>query len=181
MIRPMQYSPPVSKALLARCAISLLLSAAGCELIPLAAVGAAFDIAGSTVATGPAIYHQGKLDIAFMSEYPVVQQAVRSGAADLSLKVSCEHQAGKQEGAWEFVLHDDLKAQIVVTVERRSQTLCLCRVNVGFFGSEPTARLLMNRIGVHLPSAKDAEKLDSGTGRRVRLPCSIRAIGAIRG
>ncbi len=70
MIRPRQYNPAASKALLASCVISLLLSAAGCELIPLAAVGAAFDIAGSTVATGPAIYHQGKLDIAFFS-FPI--------------------------------------------------------------------------------------------------------------
>lgn len=136
--------------------VALALFCGGCELIPLATLGAVFDIAGATAQVGPAIYHQGKLDIAFMARYADVQNAVRSAAADLRLHVLRDGQAGKADNVWNFQLQDDLKSNISVTIERRSPMLCRCRVNVGYFGSEPTARLVMKRIVSHLPSTHSA-------------------------
>ncbi len=123
----------------------------GCALIPVATLGAVFDIAGAAVSTGPAVYAAGKLDTAFMADSSQVEDAVRRAAADLHLKIVHDCSQSKRGDVWLFQLEDDWKSRIEVNLERRTPTLCRCRVNVGLFGSEPTARLVMGRIELHLP------------------------------
>ena len=50
------------------------------------------------------------------------------------------------KGVWLCTLEDDRKAAISVAVERRTETLCRTRIDVGVFGSEPTARLILIRM-----------------------------------
>jgi len=129
----------------------LLFVCNGCALIPLATVGAVVDIAGTAASAGPAVFKAGKLDTAFMADYAAAKSAVRVAAADLHLRILCDRSRNQRGDIWEFELEDDQKTNIEIIIERRTAMLCLCRVDVGYFGSEPTARLVMSRIEQHLP------------------------------
>lgn len=136
--------------------IGLLMTCGGCEFITLASLSTALDIASTAVTTTPEVFSQGKLDTALMAGYGEIQQAVRLATMDLHLHLTRDRQKTKGKDLWDFQLQDDLKAKIEVTVEKRSFKLCRVRVNVGLFGSEPTARLVMHRIETHLPSTAAA-------------------------
>jgi hypothetical protein len=47
--------------------------------------------------------------------------------------------------------HADEIQNAAVKIEQRTQRLCRIRVDVGWFGSDPTAKLFMDRIRTHLP------------------------------
>jgi hypothetical protein len=130
----------------------LLLSCGGCALIPLAALGTVLGIAGTAVSTGPEVYGLGKLDRAVMASDGDCRRAVRAAAADLRLRIVVDGKRGCGQ-KWEFEVRDERKSEIEITVERRTAMLCLVRVDVGIFGSEPTARLVMEVIESHLPRA----------------------------
>jgi hypothetical protein len=128
-----------------------LLACNGCALIPLTTVGAVVDIAGTAASAGPAVFKAGKLDSAFMADSVLVEDAVRSAAADLGLHMIGHCTSNKRGDVFTFEFDDDLKTNIEVVLERRTRILCVCRVDVGLLGSEPTARLLMSQIEHHLP------------------------------
>jgi hypothetical protein len=130
---------------------AMFLPCGGCQLIPLTTVGAIFDIAGASVSAGPEVFSAGKLDGAFMVEDVKCRAAVRLAAKDLQLHIVHEHKGSGGRQRWYFLLQDDRKSNIVITVERRTPMLCWCRVDVGLFGSEPTAQLVMVRIKSRLP------------------------------
>lgn len=125
----------------------------GCEMLALGTVATALGIAGSAVTTGGAIYSQGKLDSAEMSTMENWTTAVYAAADDLHLKVKHPPADGPatlpSATLVHFILEDEKGATMSVTVERRAQTLLRSRVDVGLFGSEPTARLLLSRIRFH--------------------------------
>jgi uncharacterized protein DUF3568 len=145
--------PRVRRLLLIGLSASFLLACGGCELLPIATLGAVFGIAGTAVSTGTEVYSAGKLDSAFRADAGDCRRAVRRAAADLQLHIvqDCQRSGARQR--WDFVFQDDRKSEIIITVERRSPMLCWCRVNVGLFGSEPTAKLVMQVIVSHLPPA----------------------------
>lgn len=153
MVRPRWIRVSTSNALLIALAAALPPICAGCELLPLATLGAVFDIAGTAATAGPAVYQQGKLRIALMADYPGVKAAVRAAAEDLQLRVFRDRKASKHHDIWDFQLRDERNSKIEITVERRTPMLCRCCVDVGLFGSEPTARLVMARVAAHLPHA----------------------------
>jgi Protein of unknown function (DUF3568) len=130
----------------------LLLSCGGCALIPLATLGTVFGIAGTAVSTGPEVYALGKLDRAVMASDGDCRRAIRAAAGDLRLRIAVD---GKRACGqkWEFELRDERKSEIEITVERRTAMLCRVRVDVGVFGSEAIARLVMEVIESHLPHA----------------------------
>jgi len=151
MVRADPVGIPLAVARLIGIAAAVSLACGGCALIPLATVGAVVDIAGTAASAGPAVFRAGKLDVAFMGDSAVVKEAVRHAAADLCLHIVCDASQSKHGEIWRFQLEDDQQTKIEVTLDRRTPMLCLCRVNVGLFGSEPTARLVMSRIEHHLP------------------------------
>ncbi len=71
-------------------------------------------------------------------------------AVDLGLLVKSDSLSTKEGIVYEMALLDDLKSQVGIRIEQRSSKITLCRVDVGFFGSEPTAKLVIERIRVHL-------------------------------
>ncbi len=130
----------------------LLVSCGGCALIPLATLGPALDIAGTAASTGPEVYGLGKLDRAVMASDGDCRRAVREAVGDLRLRIVVDGRRGCGQ-QWSFELRDERKSEIEITVERRTAMLCLVRVDVGIFGSEPIARLVMEVIESHLPRA----------------------------
>jgi len=135
---------------------AILPACGGCALFPLATLGALFDIAGTAVSTGTTeayLYSAGHLDTAFRADAGDCRRAVRRAAADLQLQILYDRKRSGGRQRWDIELQDDRKSKIVVTVERRSAMLCWCRVDVGLFGSESTAKLVFQLIQSHLPPA----------------------------
>jgi hypothetical protein len=143
----------VSRAWLIGFSAILLSACSGCALIPLATLGTVLGVASTAASTAPEVYELGKLDVALRADDGKCRRAVRLAAADLQLHIVSDGPGSGCEHGWKFELRDDRKGKIEITVERRTAMLCLCRVDVGIFGSEPTAHLVMQMIKSHLPAA----------------------------
>jgi len=124
-----------------------LTGAGGCATAAVASAGTMVGLAASAVSTGADAYRLGKLDSADEARYAEWVAAVHAAAAELHLKLEKESDDGK--GVYRCTLRDDRGSKIKLGVERRTETLCRTRIDVGWFGSEPTARLLLWRIRFH--------------------------------
>jgi Protein of unknown function (DUF3568) len=129
----------------------LLISLSGCAVAGLAAAGTAIGAASAAVATSADVYRLGKLDTALMADEDQCKTAVREAAANLRLEISQER-TNKNEHTWKLELADERKDTTEITIQRRTATLSLLRIDVGWFGSEPTAQLIMAKIREHLPA-----------------------------
>ena len=116
----------------------------GCATATVAAAGTAMGLAASAISTGGDIYRLGKLDAADEARYDRWIVACRAAAARLHYRVEKDLDKGK--GHWICIMRDDRQTRVIVTVERRTETVCLTRVDVGLLGSEPTARLILASI-----------------------------------
>jgi len=123
-------------------------SGGGCAGLTAATIGTVAGVAASAVSTGTDLYRLGKLDTAEMSHFEETVEAVRQSAQDLSLRTTGRKD---KEGSAEFAFADDKNASIKVRLDRRTQTLVRIRIDVGFLGSEVTARLFLARLRAHLP------------------------------
>lgn len=153
MSRPFSTGTSVSRFLVIGLSAGFLLACGGCAILPLATLGTIFGIAGTAVSTAPEVYSAGKLDAALRVDDGDCRRAVRQAAADLGLRTVRDRKMRGCRRRWDFELQDDRKSDIEITVERRSPMLCWCTVDVGIFGSEPTAKLVMRMIQSHLPPA----------------------------
>ncbi len=133
-----------------------LMQCCGCVTASIATIGAALDVASSAVTTGSDVYQLGKLMGQGMGSFVVSFDAVLRAAPDLNLHLVRVYKSGRRGDVGKFRLEDDLEHVTDVVIERRSGRMCLCEVNVGFFGSEPTAGLIMDRIRHHLAVAAEA-------------------------
>jgi Protein of unknown function (DUF3568) len=131
--------------------MSMLLGTTGCITASVVAAGTAIGAASSAVVTGADVYRLGKLDTALMASEDDCINAVREAAANLRLEIHNE-KTNKNEHTWKLELTDEQKETTEITVERRTGVLCRVRVDVGWFGNEPTAQLVMAKIREHLPA-----------------------------
>jgi len=129
--------------------LGMLFAMTGCAAATLATAGSVAGIAATAVSTGADVYHLGKLDSAEMIRLPELIDAVHQTAIDMELTIISEKQ--EAPGKQYMVLRDDRGTEIGITLDRRAERLCFCRINVGLFGSEPIARLLLFRIRQHEP------------------------------
>jgi hypothetical protein len=130
----------------------LFLACASCAVAPIATLGTVVDIAGTAVSTGSSVFKDGKLDTALMADFVSLRQATRAAAWDLDLHFLRDQEVGKNGQNWEFEFEDDTGAKFHVSIRRRTDKLCFCQIDVGLFGSEPVARLMLSRIQAHLPA-----------------------------
>ena len=144
--------PKISRSyLLLSLCLMLVSVSSGCATVSVATAGTIAGIAASSISTGAEVYRLGKLDAVEMDTFEDATAAVRLAASDLELKiVEDEKKKGKDE--WSFELSDDVKNTLSVRVQQRTDRLAAIRVDVGIFGSEPTAHLVLARIRTHLPS-----------------------------
>ena len=110
--------------------------------------GTIAGIAASAISTGADVYRMGKLDAADEARFDDWIGDFHLSAADLHVKVDKESYDGAK-GVWRCVLVDDRNSKASISVERRTETLCRTRIDVGWFGSEPTARLILARVRQH--------------------------------
>ncbi|MDY7107365.1 MAG: DUF3568 family protein [Planctomycetota bacterium] len=135
-----------------------LLALSGCAAgLDLAVIGAASQAAG----TGSAVFSAGKLKAVGMADVESARRAVLIAADETSLTV--EEVTSSRIGRYRIVLKDDRNARVWVYLDQRTPTLTRLQVNVGLFGSEPTARLLLTRIGLALGAHLADDEAESGS------------------
>lgn len=123
----------------------LLLS--GCAALPLAALGTVAGITATAVSTGADVYSMGKLDSAELAQLHEVHDAIHHIAAEMGLSFVRED---AEPGKFHFRYADSQEAITKITLDARTPELTRIRIDVGVFGSEPTARLMLKRIRVYL-------------------------------
>lgn len=122
----------------------------GCAAATLATAGTFAGIAATVVTTGADVYHLGKLDSVELAKQDEMIAAVRAMAKELNLAIVEEK--WESDHVWYAKLSDDLGSTTGVTIDSRTETMARARINVGIFGSEPTARLMLLRLREHLPA-----------------------------
>jgi hypothetical protein len=120
----------------------------GCAAIPVATAGTLASIAATGVSTGSDLYKMGKLDTAELARVDEFVAAAHRAAYDLRLARTGYTTSPGITTIW---FKDDRGANVKVIVERRTETLTRCRIDVGLYGSEVTARLFLARLRAHLP------------------------------
>ena len=120
----------------------------GCAALPIATVGSLLGVTASAVSTGADVYRLGKIDSAEMANFAEAAHAVRGAGAELGLAAKRER---RKDGAAFFEFADRKGAWLNVRVEPRAARLVYVRVDVGWFGSEAAARLMLERLRAHLP------------------------------
>ena len=141
--------PPFASTLYAVSLLALLAILPGCAAATVATAGSVAGLAATVVSTGADVYHLGKLDSVEMARQEEMISAVRLMATDLHMAISREKRPNKNE--WTARLTDDQGMTVDVTIDQRTETMSRCRINVGLFGSEPTARVMLLRLREHLP------------------------------
>jgi hypothetical protein len=123
-------------------------SGGGCTTAAVVSAGTIAGVAASAVSTSADVYRMGKLDAADEARFDEWVGAIRAAAADLHLSVE-KDSLDDGKGVWRCTLVDEHKSKIKVNVRRRTETLCRTRIDVGWFGSQPTARLVLARVRSH--------------------------------
>ena len=136
----------------AACLVLLALQAGGCAAIPMATLGTLAGVTASAVSTGTDIYQMGKLETAEMAPFERATEAARRAADDLCLADKGSER--RKRGGLMLHYADAKGAGLKVLIEPRTATLVRVRIDVGWFGSEPTARLFLARMRAHLPETE---------------------------
>jgi hypothetical protein len=131
----------------------LALSLHGCGPVSLAALGTALGVGAAAVSTGASVYSLGKLNSAEPASADQVRHAMEAAAADLDLR--SQPGGGFDESGITYTGYwaDAFGAPVEVTIQQRSSRLTRLRIDVGVFGNEPTAKLILARVRDHLPAA----------------------------
>jgi hypothetical protein len=124
----------------------------GCiAALPVAALGVAGDVAdiGSTAFTaGTEVFNSGKLESVEFATFDQARAAVRSTLNDLRLNLD-QSTATKTKARYDF--SDDIHDEVRIDLVQRSPAICGVRIDVGYFGSEAYARLLLKSVRGRLP------------------------------
>jgi len=113
-----------------------ILGLAGCA-------GFAADGAGEIVSSAAAVVQAGKCDVFIAAPWEKMIGHVHQAARDLALKPMKEEVHPEQR---KMTYEDDRKQVVVVTVVRRTRAVSEVKVDVGVFGVQDLARLMLQRI-----------------------------------
>lgn len=136
----------------------LLIGCCGCTAgLTVATAASAAALAGETIDTGGAVYSMGKLDSAERARLPECIDCVHAAAIDLSLEPMTEKTLS--DGRQRFAFKDHRHKVIDVWLDPRTPTMTHVRIDVGWFGSQPTARLFLARFRYHLLQRREEKPL----------------------
>lgn len=130
--------------------------AGGCIAAPIAAlglVGQATDIGSAAFSAGTEVFTSGKLETVEFSAFDQADRAIRSTLNDLRLD---SERTQDKKGHVHYASTDEYGSTTKIDVWKRSSALVDMRVDVGWFGSEAFARLLLKSIRHRLPAAATA-------------------------
>ncbi len=109
-----------------------------------AAVGAA----ASAAQAGSTVVKRGKVNAAHLATFQTVVAAAEQAIVDAGL--SFEERERVHDYFVEIEAEDERGANYVFRIKRRTDRLVSYQIDVGWFGQDPIARLLLRRMQVHL-------------------------------
>lgn len=131
----------------------------GCAAgVDIALIGAAAGAASSAADAGSAVYSAGKLRSVGMLDVESTRTAVLIAADELGLEIDEENEP--RPGQYRIVLIDELNSRIYIHLQERTPTMTRLTINIGLFGSEPTARLILKRIAVAVNEQFKADQVE---------------------
>ena len=125
---------------------------AGCVAAPIAAlgvVGNVTDIGSAAFSTGTEVFTGGRLESVEFCTQHQGEVAVRWMLNDLRLRTETVE---TDDDRTQFVISDDTGSKVEIELVRRTAAVCQMRINVGWFGSEAYARLLLKSVRGRLPA-----------------------------
>ena len=125
--------------------------------------------AASAVSSGSAVYKHGKLDASWLGPFDQVVTAGEVAVGDMGMHLRQTH-GDAEEGVWKIVAADDHNEKVVIHITRQTPVLTEFQINVGWFGHESTARLLLKRMALAIELGAD----EDGTG--AILPAPVLAV-----
>ncbi len=131
--------------------VALACGSAGCG-VELALIGAA----ASAASTGSAVYRRGKLNASWMADFDLVVAAAEAACSDLALVITASS-GDARKGQWIVRSEKNDGKDIVIRIERKSPSLTEFQIDVGWFGSETTARLVYKRMNIAINLGSDLE------------------------
>lgn len=112
----------------------------GCAAAPLSVVGAATSVGRAGMST----FRSGKLETVELVRFEPMCDAVDAAIAELSLNIRrSKMEDGRRYTVW---TRDDNGSPVTIQVLRKTETMTRVRIDVGWFGSESTARLALRRV-----------------------------------
>jgi hypothetical protein len=139
----------------------LLAACSGCTAgLTVATAASAAALAGETLDTGNAVYSMGKLDSAERARLPECLDCIHAASIDLGLDAMTEKTLS--DGRMRLAFKDKRHKVTDVWLDPRSPTMTLVRIDVGWFGSQPTARLFLSRFKYHLLQLREEKPLPPG-------------------
>ncbi len=126
--------------ILGLCAILNLTAGCGVEI-------AMIGVAASAASTGSAVYKQGKLNASWMAPFDRVVMAGEAAFIDMGMSIK-KSKGDSEKGDWTIVAVNDENEKIILTIDRKSPSLTEFQIDMGWFGREATARLLLKRMAV---------------------------------
>lgn len=115
--------------------------------LELAAVGAA----ASATEAGETAVKRGKIKAAHLATLEATVRAAEHAIEDAGLTFT--HGRWRPDHRVELQAEDEKGATYNIRIERRTPRLVRYQLDVGWFGHNATARLLLNRMQVHLAEA----------------------------
>ena len=123
---------------------------AGCTGLEPAAISA-----GATAAqSGATFFTQGRFSSIELTEFKDAEIAVRAAAGEMSLRLA-EDEPGPDRTR--LVYFDEQHQSIVVVIERRTETVTSIEADVGTFGENGLASLLMRQTAAQLQAMRAYE------------------------
>ena len=130
-------------------AVALMVMLSGCAALPLAALGTVADVSSSIIGTGSEVFSLGKLDSVEHAKLGQCEVAVRQTVEQLHFRFTADQFDNESHT---FTIADDHDDEIAIEIHSMTARVCAIRIDVGIFGSEPLARLLLRGIRAHLPA-----------------------------
>ena len=119
-----------------------LLVLPGCG-VELAVLGAA----ASAASAGSAVYSRGKLHASWMAPFDLVVAAGESSFSELGMLIT-DSSGNAREGQWTIKAITGTDDEVEIRVQRETRDMTEFVIDVGWFGQEPTARLVLKRMAV---------------------------------
>lgn len=115
--------------------------------------------AASAASSGSAVYKQGKLNASWLAPFNIVVAAGEGAFNEMGMTVK-KSAGDDSKGTWTIVAVDDDNDKITLKVVRATPTLTEFQIDVGWFGRESTARLMLKRMAmkINLGDARDGTR-----------------------
>lgn len=142
------YSPAMRRLLMTVLGAGAAAGLTACEPVTATTIGL------SVARSGAALYTSGKIFAVRMADFEDCVEAVRHAAEALALTFE-EEDISEQRAFLNY--EDDRGHDLIVVIRRRTAVLTDIRVDVGFTGSEPLARLFLAQVEDRLLELEGAE------------------------